>query len=74
MTKKKTQVQVKQLSWSLGAEEFMDLTAGRAIVGRTIVDGEEVVMEISLKDIGWEQMRSIINKNETLSKYPKIHE
>jgi len=74
MIKKKTQVQVKQLSWSLGAEEFMDLTAGRAIVGRTIVDGEEVVMEISLKDIGWEQMRSIINKNETLSKYPKIHE
>ena len=66
-------MQVKQLSWSLGAEEFMELTSGRAMIGRTVVEGEEVIMEISLRDIGWAQMRSIINKNETLSKYPKIH-
>jgi len=73
MTKKKPPMQVKQLSWSLGAEEFMELTSGRAMIGRTVVEGEEVIMEISLRDIGWAQMRSIINKNETLSKYPKIH-
>ena len=70
MTKQK---EVKQLAWSFGLEEFQQLTSGQDVIGTTIVDGEEIQMVISLRDIGWDMMRSAINQNETLSKYPKIH-
>ena len=62
MTKNK---EVKELDWSFGVDEFQDLTSGKEVIGTTLINGEEFVMKISLRDIGWDMMRTVINLSES---------